>query len=185
VELHQAIRSRRTTHSFKGGAIPAGALERALEAAQWAPCHFQTWPWRFTRLGPAARMQFIDVAADVLFKEKTARQGEVIAEFKELVPTISELVFVSCVRDRRPRVNEENVAAVHAAIQNFLLSLTSEGVATRWETNPVMNAGAMYEFLNIDREAETIVAFILVGNAMQTEPAPERPPLSAVSRALP
>jgi nitroreductase len=184
MELREAIRSRRTIHHYQKGALPEGAIERAFEAAQWAPCHFQTWPWRFIRLGQRARIRFVEVAGGVLFKENNPRREEIIGEFKELAATISEVIFVTCVRDPRDRPNRENYAAVHAAIQNLLLSLTADGVATKWETNPVMHADAVYEFLGVDRGKEEIVAFILAGIAAHSEPAPERPPLADIVRFM-
>lgn len=52
--VHDALRSRRTINDFSPQ-LPAGweeALERAVEAATFAPSHKRTEPWRFHLLGP-------------------------------------------------------------------------------------------------------------------------------------
>jgi nitroreductase len=50
--LTQLIRSRRTVYAFRAERAPRDALDRALDAARWAPNHRLTEPWRFYVLGP-------------------------------------------------------------------------------------------------------------------------------------
>ena len=50
--VHQALRSRRTTHNFqRGQPVGEDILRRAVEAATMAPNHKLTEPWLFRRLG--------------------------------------------------------------------------------------------------------------------------------------
>ena len=47
MELQEVIRKRRTVHSFSNQIVPEEFIEKAIEAANYAPCHRLTFPWRF------------------------------------------------------------------------------------------------------------------------------------------
>ena len=55
MHLREAINTRRTAHKWNPTPVPEKVLFDALEAAQMAPCHRLTWPWRFTIPGPDVR----------------------------------------------------------------------------------------------------------------------------------
>ena len=46
----EAIKNRRTIHSFVAKKVPEDIIVRAIEAANYAPCHRRTFPWRFTKV---------------------------------------------------------------------------------------------------------------------------------------
>ena len=68
MHLREAINTRRTAHKWNPTPVPEKVLFDALEAAQMAPCHRLTWPWRFTIPGPD--------------KDKTLRVGRAIKSRK-------------------------------------------------------------------------------------------------------
>ena len=51
----ELLSSRRTVHKLQPGPVPAAIVDKAFEAAHWAPNHKLTLPWRFTVIGPEAR----------------------------------------------------------------------------------------------------------------------------------
>ena len=55
MEIAQAIKKRRTIHSFSKKRVPRAIIERSIIAANQAPCHRRTFPWRFTSLGADKR----------------------------------------------------------------------------------------------------------------------------------
>ena len=73
--VQENLVSRRSVYRFEDRPVPRECLERGFEAARHAPCHKQTYPWRFYVLGPAAREKIVDVA-DRLSREKSAKLGE-------------------------------------------------------------------------------------------------------------
>ena len=72
------LRNRRTTHDFLPERIADDIVERAIEAACWAPNHHRTEPWRFYVLGDLARNQIIERNSALV----RAAQGERAAEIK-------------------------------------------------------------------------------------------------------
>ena len=66
----------------------------------------------------------------------------------------------------------ENYASACAAVQNVLLSLHSEDIATKWATGPVIRTPAFRELVQAS-ENDRIVALIMVGRA--NGPLPKSP----------
>ncbi|HJO02519.1 MAG TPA: nitroreductase family protein [Acidobacteriota bacterium] len=75
----------------------------------------------------------------------------------------ADLLVVSQVLDEDPAIVREDYAAIACAIQNFMLSLHSEGVGSKWSTSKVIRQPDTYRILEIDLEAAEIVAFVWVG----------------------
>ena len=78
MDAHDAIARRRTIHTYNSDVVPAETIERALVAANHAPCHRKTFPWRFTIIGPEARRLVAEVAVGIKAatrQHKTSRDG--------------------------------------------------------------------------------------------------------------
>lgn len=174
---------RRTIHDYTPDPVDEGALERAFAAAQEAPCHRLTWPWRFTRVGPQTRQALVDLNLRVK-GEKRALSDEVRAKITRRMRD-PELVVVSQVRCDDPMRSKEDYAAVACAIQNFSLSLHTEGIGTKWGTGAITRHPEAYGLVGVDPSAEEIVGFLFVGHPAVVPEAPVRPPLDEVVRRLP
>ena len=82
MHVQEAIHSRRTAHSWQDTPVPEEVILKGLEAAQMAPCHRLTWPWRFTLPGPVTRKALFEIGIDL----KAAKiGGEVTEEFRQLM----------------------------------------------------------------------------------------------------
>ena len=55
MEIVQAIKKRRTVHIFSKKTVPIELIDKAIVAANQAPCHRLTFPWRFTNIGMKRR----------------------------------------------------------------------------------------------------------------------------------
>ena len=55
MELMQAIRERRSVRTFRSDPVTPELLNEILEAATWAPSHFNAQPWEFILVGNEAR----------------------------------------------------------------------------------------------------------------------------------
>ncbi len=134
MDVHAALRTRRTIHAYVPGPVPDEVVHRALEAAHHAPCHKLTWPWRFTLVGLAVRQQLAEHAVEVKAAKKgtlsPAQQAAIRA--KALNPGV--LIVVSQVRCDDPTRRREDYAACAAAIQNLQLSAHADGYGTKWST---------------------------------------------------
>jgi len=141
--VHDALRSRRTINDFSPQ-LPAGweeALERAVEAATFAPNHKRTEPWRFHLLGPRSIRRVCELNAELV----TASKGDAAGAKKlERWLAIPGWLVVTCVRreggdsmEEPAGLAREDYAAVCCATQNLCLSLHADGLGTKWTSGPV------------------------------------------------
>ncbi len=136
MELFAAIESRTSAARLTVPGPSAEHLERMLQAAARAPDHGRLRPWRFSVLDADARERFAEAAASA---KRTAMPGLDAEQFaaeraKQLrAPT---LVVAGCaVRRDNPKIPEiEQVLAVAAATQNFILAAHALGYGVMWKT---------------------------------------------------
>lgn len=174
---------RRTIHDFTPRPIDEEALTRAFEAAQEAPCHKLTWPWRFTRVGQETRAGL--VALNKRLKGAKRELTPAMLAKLEARMTHPELIVVSQVLADDPLRRKEDYAAVACAIQNFCLSLHIDEIGSKWGSGGITRHDEAYQILGIDRKREEIVGFLWVGYPAEMLPRPVRPPLEEVVRRLP
>lgn len=143
-------------------------IKTVLEAANWAPTHKKTQPWRFK----------------VLQDENLERLGIFLAEkYKEINTSFSEFkykkiqekpqkaaaVIAICMqRDPKERLPEwEEIAATAMAVQNMWLTATDLGIGAYWSSPALIKY--MDEFFNL-MEGERCLGFFYMGN-FDEEPA--------------
>lgn len=104
----------------KSKEVPSEIRSRALEAAILAPNHFVTEPWRFYSCGPETKAKLAGLNEDK----------------RKMVEGVPEMMVVTLVseHDLSEKLGLEDHAAVSCAAQNFMLSLASEGVGSKWMT---------------------------------------------------
>ncbi len=180
---HQAILARRTAHAFRSDPIPEDSLHRAMEAANHAPCHRRTYPWRFVVVGPQGRQLIANVGVEIKAATRSLSQEEIDAARGKLLGP-PQLVVASQMLCADPHQSKEDYAACSCAIQNICVSLSAEGIATKWSTGGVTTHPGTYQVLGIDPRMEEIIGFIWAGFAVSL-PELRRPPLEAVVRGTP
>lgn len=181
MDVHEALRTRRTIQRFAPGPIDPAALDRALEAASFAPNHKLTWPFRFVLAGPEAREVLFRVGLRLKAQKKGA-SPELERAVRQKMLDPAELVVVSQVLADDPARREEDYAACCAAIQNLMLSLHADGIGTMWGTGgPTRDAEALAA-LGLDPARDRVVGFVWVGRAELVPSAPKRPPLPELVR---
>lgn len=183
MDLHTALRTRRTIQRFAPGPVDRSVLERAFEAATFAPNHKLTWPFRFVLAGPDARQVVYRVSLRLKAEKKGATpELERAVRAKTLDP--AELVVVAQVLADDPHRREEDYAACCAATQNLMLSLHADGVGTMWGTGGATRDPEALAALGLDAARHRVVGFVWVGRAEVVPQAPRRPPLEElVSRS--
>ena len=180
MDAHRAIYERRTIHSYRPGPLDDGVLERALDAAHQAPCHKLTFPWRFVVCGPRTREALANIAVSIKSAGRTL-PSEKITQIQNKILDPAELVVVTQIRSDDEFRSREDYAACSCAIQNMSLSLTADGVGSKWSTGGLTRDRASYDVLGIDQALEEIIGFIWVGLPAET-PAVKRPTLDSVMR---
>lgn len=169
--------------------VPDDVIERALDAARWAPNHKLTEPWRFVVVGPTTRAALGKVAerlalekAGTMPPEERDRQ---VARAIEKVVKVPALVVIAVERSPSDAFRErEDYAAACCAAQNFQLSLWADGVGCQWSTGGVTRDDESYRVLGIDKAALDIIGFFKVGYPLEV-PRLSRRPLDEVRRRLP
>lgn len=127
MELYKAIAERRSIRRYKEDPVPAEALDRILEATQWAPS------WAHTQTPEVV------IVDDVAMKKALqATMPEMNPAYKAMLQ--APVVAVFCARKDKagfkkgelasPRGNEWMVFDTGLAMQNFMLAAHAEGLAT-------------------------------------------------------
>jgi nitroreductase len=140
MDLHAAIRTRRSVRQFTDRALTREQIEPLLQAATHAPNHRMTQPWRFYVLGPESRRAY----AAVIGARKAARVEDpsaaqaVIDKVTAAAAALPAQIAVTMVLSENPEVREEDYAATMMAVQNLLLTAHAMGFATHLKSGAVM-----------------------------------------------
>ena len=188
----QALHARRTIRSFGAGKVRREALEEAVLAACAAPAPHHTRPWRFTVIeSDAARRALLATIAhawrtdlrgdgtpeDVIAK-RIARSDEVLGA--------APILIVPWVRFRgaHPYPDDERSGAERemfllsggAAIQNLLLALHAQGLASCWISSTLFCQDETRAVLDVDDEWYALGA-VACGPMPEGRASRPRPPL--------
>jgi nitroreductase len=154
--------------------VPDDLVLRLCRLATWAPNHKKTWPWRFSVLTGDARVRLGELTAQQLVDEGVTNDAKLEkARGKYLrAPTI---VLVAA----RPHhddheLDAENLHAVAAGVQNFLLGATAAGLASFWASGAPLRADSVKELCGFDVD-DRLVALVYLGWPTGTVEIPDRP----------
>ena len=179
MSLLDAIHGRRTIHAYTQAPVPGDVLDRALSAAHQAPCHKQTWPWRFHVVGPALRAQITELV--VAFKGEScgglSPEAERAARAK--VGNPGALVIVTRIPHDDAFRAREDYAAVACAVQNAMLSLHTDGFGSKWGTGAVTRDPRVLQLLGLPEGSEVVEGFLWIGEP-KVVPTVSRPDVSDV-----
>jgi coenzyme F420-0:L-glutamate ligase/coenzyme F420-1:gamma-L-glutamate ligase len=144
----QAMHARRTIRSFGPGGVPRGVVEEAVRAACTAPAPHHTRPWAFSvldsdppkraLLGALAAAWRDDLRADGLAEEtiarRIARSDAVLGAAPTLIVPWSRAEGAHTYPDPERSDAERTMflLSAGAAIQNLLLALHAQHVASCW-----------------------------------------------------
>jgi len=176
--ISDLIKRRRSVFpaQYNSKPIERTDVERILEAANWAPTHRKTEPWRFkVLLGESKERlgQFLSKK----YRETEARPKQI--KIKKLLenPQIAGAVIVICMqRDPMESVPEwEEIAATAMAVQNMWLCCTEMGIGSYWSSPGLIRH--MGEFLDLN-EGEKCLGFFYMGHFDQEIPEQTRTPIA-------
>jgi len=141
MDVFEAIQKRKSVRAYDSKPVPEAVLEKILESARLAPSARNLQPWHFF------------VVTDARKREKLAK-GRMFAGF--LVE--SPVVVVGCGDHKAsPKWYMVDVAI---AMQNMVLTATSEGLGTCWVGD--FNESQVKEMLKIPENLR-VVALLAVG----------------------
>ncbi|MGI8407635.1 MAG: nitroreductase family protein [Actinomycetota bacterium] len=192
--FEEAVAARRSVRSFEQRAVPRRAVERAIELAVQAPAPHHSAPWRFALLEDEAAKAAFSRAMAARWEEDLASDGhprhkiEAILNRSHRLLTGAPLLTVCCADmsraheypDDRRRLAEWSLFAhsVGAALQIYMMSLATDGIASCWISAPVFCRDAVREHLGAPEEVEAH-ALVLAGSPDDSYTQRPRPRPSA------
>ena len=161
--------------------VPDSVVDELLEAANWAPSHGHTEPWRFVGFRGEARQALADAIC-------TASLGDGEAEWpaddgrrrkiERKVLTAPLCLVVVCSVSQSPKIYEhEEIASTAIAVQNLHLAARTHGLGGFWSSGRKAFAPSMAHFLELAPN-ERCLGFFYVGYPAGEWPAGERGPIA-------
>ncbi|KAL9184723.1 hypothetical protein ACHAXT_012693 [Thalassiosira profunda] len=166
------VKTRRTVNKFDATEVDDGVLRRALECAIAAPNRRGTEPWRFIKLGKETVGKIVKLKEELHAKNVAksdggdAMEGSFVSWAK--VPHWIVVTYTKAPPDSGPdgkMQQREDFKSTCCAVQNFLLSMWSEGIGTKWTDGPIQRTEEFAEICGIDLEKEKVAGVIWYGFA--------------------
>ncbi|WP_310994311.1 nitroreductase family protein [Aequorivita marina] len=170
----KTIKNRRAVFPAQYNDTPITKAEilSILEAANWAPTHKRTEPWRFKVFHGDSLVELGKFMGET-YKNTTAKFSD--TKHKKLIDkcAIAKCVIAICMqRDPKERVPEwEEVAATAMAVQNMWLTASEMKIGAYWSSPALIKQ--MGEFLNLE-EGEHCLGFFYMGKYDDALPAGTR-----------
>jgi coenzyme F420-0:L-glutamate ligase/coenzyme F420-1:gamma-L-glutamate ligase len=185
----EVVPARRTVRAFTAEPVDPDAVRRAIAAGVTAPAPHHTTPWRFV-LVRERRTALLDAMADAWRADLEAdgldgaeigrrvARGDVLRRAPLLIVPVLTGDGRHGYRDARRATAERDmfVASAGAAVENLLVGLTAEGLASCWVSSTMFCREVVRQALSLEPGWEPMGA-VAVGHA--AAPAPPRPPRPA------
>lgn len=173
----ELIRHRRTVkpEQFDGTSIPEEIINNILEAANWAPTHGHTEPWRFFVLAGESLREFGERILEAMAEKSGAEVPEVKAEkLRKRLERTSHLVVIAMKRGENPKIPaEEEVMATACAVQNLWLAASAYQVAGYWNSGGLTYEEQLKEDFGL-RPDDRLLGFFYLGNTKEPWPVGRR-----------
>jgi coenzyme F420-0:L-glutamate ligase/coenzyme F420-1:gamma-L-glutamate ligase len=186
----QALHERRTIRSFGPGGVPDEAIEEAIRAACTAPAPHHTRPWRFSVLtSEAARRGYLaamaaawradlraDGASDETIERRIGNSDAVLGAAPVLIVPWLSLAGSHVYPDAERSGAERDMFLLSggAAIQNLLLALSAQNLASCWISSSIFCREEARGALGMGREWLAL-GTVACGRVPQGSRVPPRP----------
>lgn len=174
-QVLQLIKSRRSVFpkDFTGKLVDREMIEQLLEAANWAPTHGKTEPWRWVVLSEDGLQDMIKVTDQVMLN--TLSEADYTKKKKKMESKAALYIratFIAICSKRQANPDKlqpewEEMAATSCAVQNMWLQGTALGLAgywSSWQGESVCNSPQMKKFLGLGQE-DSCLGFYILGNS--------------------
>ena len=180
MEIAEAIKKRRTLHIFSKKRVPRAVIEKSIFAANQAPCHRRTFPWRFTSIGIKKRELLYQLQLTLKFGDMKIDESS-LKKIRDKMLNPSHLLIATQVCTDNQVQKLEDYAACACAIQNLSLSLVADDVGCKWSTGKITKDLNTYKIAQINSSEEEIIGFIWIGYGTEP-PLIKRPLISTIYR---
>lgn len=148
---------RRTVDEFDQTPVSDEVLRRAIECAIAAPNRSQSEPWRFIQVGPKTVSKFDSL--------KAAMEQDNGDAFHTSWTKIPGWCVVTTQLSEDPAQELDDFKSTSCAVQNFMLSMWSEGIGSKWTSGPVQKSQEFADLCGVDTSQEKVVGCIWYGFA--------------------
>jgi nitroreductase len=159
----EAIRQRRMFPRVDERPPSREEIEQLLELAVRAPNHHATEPWRFYVLAGVGRERLARAIAEEAI-EAGAEEARAVGDARKKVERAPVIVVFTCVpsQDDLKVIEQEEIASVAMAIQNFLLGAYASGLGAMLRTGTTAYHPAISRHLEL-APGERVVGFVYLG----------------------
>jgi nitroreductase len=174
--IRQNIENRRTISVAKmtDEPIDEAIVNDILAAANFAPTHKFTEPWRFFRVEGGGRKRLAECLSSS-YKKMTSEESFSERKYEKLQKApFSAPVVLGIGMKRGESVPEwEEIAAVSCAVQNMHLMATAHGLGARWSSPALCNTADVKKFFSLG-EKDKCLGFFYIGHIDGELPAAHR-----------
>jgi len=179
--FRKLLMSRRTVNAFNKSPVSEDVLRRAIECAIAAPNRSRSEPWRFIKVGSETVKKLQDLNRRVVMAG-----GEKVTSKQQTPPLLPAVwtdipgwcVVTSKVTPSDPETELKDFRSTSCAMQNFMLSMWSEGVGSKWTEGPTQKTQQFADLVGIDTTIEKVVGIIwygfVAGGLSSVDPKQER-----------
>ncbi len=168
MDVFDAIRLRRSVkpERLKPDPVDRALIDKILEAANWAPSHGQTEPWRFTVFTGAGRTALLEAimkglsgpSQDTLPADDPRRH-----KLQRKLGTAPVAISIVCAPSDNPKILEhEELCSTAMAVQNMHLAAQALGLAGFWSSGSKAFTPEVASLLGIEAPARCL-GFFFVG----------------------
>lgn len=168
IDVFNLLKNRRSVKPelFDGGDIDENSLEIILEAANWAPSHALTEPWRL-KLFRNEGLQSLGHFEAEYYKKNTPAEKFVSLQYEKAMTRPLNSSVVMAVNMHRVKTGKiiplwEEIAAVACAVQNMWLTANDLGFQCYWGSGGSTNSEALKNWLGLAEE-DLQMGFFYIG----------------------
>lgn len=181
MDVFDAVRLRRSVkpEAMRPDPIPRGTVEQLLDAANWAPSHGLTEPWRFIVFtGDAKRDLGEALLAGSAGGEPIPEDDPRRAKIMKKVETAPVIVALVCQPSTASNIFEhEEVASVAMAVQNLHLCARALGLGAFWSSGKKAFSDEVARFLGLT-PPQRCLGVLYLGFPSSEWPTSSRGPVS-------
>jgi nitroreductase len=185
--LQKIIQERRSVYpsSYSETPIAQHEIEQVLAAANWAPTHKRTEPWRFVVLHNPESRALLGQHMAQYYQENTPPEAFSEAKYqKSLKNTAAAGCIIAIIlhRDPQERLPEwEEMCAVACAVQNMWLTCTSLELGAYWSSHgSIKTVGPLLQLADNER----CMGYLFMGHTDMALPAGTRTDVESKVRYL-
>ncbi|MEN1967267.1 nitroreductase family protein [Lentibacillus sp. N15] len=169
INILQAIKERRSTHSFYEKEVDVTILKEILTYGTWAPTHYMKESWNIKMYQGNGKTAFVNAIIasyqriGMLKQDNDPKTEKMIVSMKQFLLGIPHHAVIYFAIDQDPIRYEEEYSSVCAFIQNVQLAAWSFGVGMLWTITPYMHDPGFARDIGLSSDQIKIAAVMQIG----------------------